>query len=519
MANQSLISMFSDYGKIVYGDRFVGRKKEIAQIEQRVLGKNYGNLAVMGMPRIGKSSLVWEAIMTKKEELLKDKTVAIYFSAGVFQSSNDFFKSLVRLCDDDLSIYCDDKRYSKIIELCVSPLKEENDSVEVVHLVTRYFKFVKRILEYKVIFVIDEFDGVQKYFALSDFQLLRELSYNPETKICVVTCSRKTIQDIESINGAISNFYGTFDEIRLAMYSSEDLDAYWERLDGAKFDQEYKEQAKYYVGGHPYLLDFYNYTTILSSDNETITDRQLQLLEHFKTIQKTMKDEKLLDKSIQLILGPVYDVTTIDEEKLLKYGFIRKMRVEEKKETLGRMIGWSANGWTYACFSDFLTLYFMEEHLTSVEYWPLWTRTEKEIREVIKIVVKNKYGDDWETSIQAENGKSQNWQTKFDALKRTRQTTRDKFENSSNDLVDYTLTRDMYDVFMAPLWIQGFSEIFKDGQKKDWANVFNFLSDVRNPVAHNNLDFIGENDITKAKEYCEKILKTIKEWKSSLSEG
>jgi len=513
MANQSLISMFSDYGKIVWGDRFVGRKKEIAQIEQRVLGKNYGNLAVMGLPRIGKSSLVWEAIMTKKDKLLKEKTIAIYFSAGVFQNSNDFFKSLVRLCDDDLSISCTDEKYSKIVEQCVNPLKDENVSVEIVHLVTKYFKFVKRILEYKVIFVIDEFDGVQKYFALSDFQLLRELSYNPETKICVVTCSRKTIQDIESRNGAISNFYGTFDEIRLAMYSSEDLDEYWGRLDSANFDKQYRQQAQYYVGGHPFLLDFYNYITISLSDSETITDRQLPLLEHFKTIQKTMKDEKLLDKSIQLILGPVYDVTTIDEEKLLKYGFIRKMHVDEKVETLGRMIGWNSNGWTYACFSDFLTLYFMEEHLTSVEYWPLWTRTEKEIRDVIKTVVKNKYGNDWEIGLQAEYGESQNWQTKFDALRRTRQTTKDKFANASNDLVDYTLTRDMYDVFMAPLWSGDFTNVF-EGPKKEWGAIFNFLSDVRNPVAHNNLEFIGEGEVSKAKEYCKKILNAIERWKN-----
>jgi len=513
MANQSLISLFSDYGEIVHGDRFVGRKKEIAQIEQRVLGKNYGNLAVMGLPRIGKSSLVWEAIMTKKEELLKEKTIAIYFSAGVFHNSKDFFKSLVRFCDDELSICCDDERYSKILERCVNPLNEENDSIEIIHLVTKYFKFIRRILDYKVIFVIDEFDGVQKYFELPDFQLLRELSYNPDTKICVVTCSRKTIQDIESTNGAISNFYGTFDEIRLAMYSSEDLDAYWGRLDNTKFDKEYQQQAQYYVGGHPFLLDFYNYTTMSLDGSETIANRQLQLLEHFKTIQKTMKDEKLLDKSIQLILGPVYDVTTIDEEKLLKYGFIRKIFVEEKMETLGRMIGWNSKGQTYACFSDFLTLYFMEEHLTSVEYWPLWTKTEKEIRGLIKTVIKNKYGSDWETSMQAELGNSQNWQTKFDTLKHTRKTTRDKFKNSSNNLVDYTLTRDMYDIFMAPLWIQGFSDVF-NGQKREWATIFNFLSDVRNPVAHNNLEFIGEDEVTKAKNYCEMILRAINNWKS-----
>jgi hypothetical protein len=53
---------FSDYGQIVKGSRFAGRKEEVQKIHNRVLGEAYGNIAIMGMPRIGKSSLVWNAL-------------------------------------------------------------------------------------------------------------------------------------------------------------------------------------------------------------------------------------------------------------------------------------------------------------------------------------------------------------------------------------------------------------------------------------------------------------------------
>jgi hypothetical protein len=45
---------FSDYGGIVTESRFVGRKDEIQAIKNRLLGVSYGNLAIIGLPRIGK---------------------------------------------------------------------------------------------------------------------------------------------------------------------------------------------------------------------------------------------------------------------------------------------------------------------------------------------------------------------------------------------------------------------------------------------------------------------------------
>lgn len=70
MATQSLNNPFSDFGGIVHGERFIGRKNAIEKIAERVLGPTYGNLAIMGLPRVGKSSLAWHAIMDRKEELI-----------------------------------------------------------------------------------------------------------------------------------------------------------------------------------------------------------------------------------------------------------------------------------------------------------------------------------------------------------------------------------------------------------------------------------------------------------------
>ena len=49
---------FASAGTIVNGDLFVGRSVELTEVYNRVLGKNFGNLSIVGIPKIGKSSLM-----------------------------------------------------------------------------------------------------------------------------------------------------------------------------------------------------------------------------------------------------------------------------------------------------------------------------------------------------------------------------------------------------------------------------------------------------------------------------
>jgi len=518
MAIESL-NPFADYGGIVSGDRFVGRSKEIQIINQRVLGQTYGNLAIMGLPRIGKSSLAWQGIMERKDELIKEKTIPIFFQVGSCENAISFFQKMVFLLDEEMTFVCDDERYVKFGETILNSIKCNENIIDFTLSLQKYFKLIKR-LGYKIIYILDEFDSVQSFFSVANFQLLRELSYNPETKLCLVTCSRKTIQEIEAKNGAISNFYGTFSEIRLGMYDVDSINRYWERVSSSFVpSDEYKKMVDFYVGRHPFLLDYLNdycYQHGLFSDvknNLFLNEIRLNLLNHFKTIQDTLNHENLLNKAIQLVLGPVYDVKKVEEEKLIKYNFIRIVDNEEKLNVLGHLIGATYQGKSYTCFSDFFTNVFEQDHIVDIDYWPLWTSTEKLVRNIIKIYVEETFGQDWENEIEAKFGGSENWVKQFNSLKVTREKDKKLFAGASDHLVDYTMTRDMYNVFMSMAWKDWFSNIFGP-DKKQWANIFNYLSDIRNPIAHNNKDFICQDQITIAQEYCNKVKNAIIEWGS-----
>jgi len=113
----------ADCGNIVIGHRFVGREHAIETIQNRILVKNGGNIAIMGLPRVGKSSLVWKALVEKREEALKNKIFIIRINVGNISKSENFYKMLVSQLFDDLEdegILTDKKfdlliKYKKII--------------------------------------------------------------------------------------------------------------------------------------------------------------------------------------------------------------------------------------------------------------------------------------------------------------------------------------------------------------------------------------------------------------------
>jgi hypothetical protein len=513
---------FADYGNIVEGTRFIGRKAAITTIHNRVLGKNYGNIAIMGLPRIGKSSLAWNALMIKRKDFAKRNIIIERINVGSIKLASDFY---LRLMDKTINqLQSVNHEISKQL-LDVRNLYVNNNTENEIEF---FFCLVKQF-GYRLIFILDQFDNVANFFSLEDFQLLRELSISPETKICLVTISRRTIQELEPANGAISNFYGVFSDLRLGVFNNEDLIEYWGRLEKYQIEisEAYKSSVYYLVGGHPYFIDLYNYEVFKSLNNsdskilnvsnlEIEREIRLTLFNNFENILNLLKDEGLYTKAIQLILGPVYDVTSIDEQKLLKYEFIKLVESKEKFNILKQDIGVKIrnNNYSYVCFSDYFTE-LMNLKLSDIEYWPLWNQTEKSVRELIKdyLEVEMK-GENWEDFYVNKHKNSEGKMKGIQKLVNVRNDTINKFGGlASTHLVDYTFPRDMYDLFISSDW-NWFSRILDESQKV-WSKRFISLAEIRNPIAHNNSEFISLEELNNAKAYCNLILDRINEWKEN----
>jgi hypothetical protein len=513
---------FADYGNIIEGNRFVGRQYAIKSIHNRVLGSSYGNLAVIGLPKIGKSCLVWNALMVKKSELVKRNILIERISVSTIDSSYKFFNNL--LCKALSSIRIQDKSlYKQLNTIHADYLVSHSDSE-----IELFFALIKSN-NYRLIYILDEFDTIIRFFGASEFQFLRELSINPDTKVCLVTISRHTIEELEVRSYGSSTFHQVLTPLHLGMFSEEDMSFYWSYFTslGIEFHDEYKNKIRNYVGNHPFLLDLLNYHIFntLCEDRSLLYDKilesteselRLNLYQAYNSAMNLLKEENLDSKVIQVILGPIFDVKLYELEKLLKFQFIKSCSIKEKIDIIGNRIGLenSDRKTSYVCFSNYFTEY-LKLTISETNFWPLWSDTERNVRSLLKQYIEQKFGEDWETQYiivhRASEGKIKEFQKLIDERARALK----KFGSlASNHLIDYTYPGDMYNLFISADWIW-FKNVFGDPQK-DWGARFNLLAEIRNPFAHNNHEFVNEKKLTDGKFFCNAINERISIWKEGV---
>ena len=75
---------FSNYGSIVSGRDFVGRAYEIQAVNRRLVNPvDPGNLAIIGDPRVGKSSLAYQALKANEAAAMKAKKCVCWLDLGL----------------------------------------------------------------------------------------------------------------------------------------------------------------------------------------------------------------------------------------------------------------------------------------------------------------------------------------------------------------------------------------------------------------------------------------------------
>jgi hypothetical protein len=94
---------FSDYGLTIHGSRFIGRKTEIQAIRNRIFGKRYGNLAIIGLPRIGKSSLAQQAIIEYQKDHPQENIIPVWINRGDYMDAAAFFERMLDLVHDTVA--------------------------------------------------------------------------------------------------------------------------------------------------------------------------------------------------------------------------------------------------------------------------------------------------------------------------------------------------------------------------------------------------------------------------------
>ena len=488
---------FSDYGKIVRGERFIGRKQIISVIESRIIQPtNPGNLVIIGVHRIGKSSLAYKIIVEQRDKLISKGILPIWKGLSSYDDSLDFFYSLIdELIDEMEELGWVTKRIQRSADRAL----ETNVTWD---RIKRFFREVQSA-GYGVLFILDEFDHARTLFrGETTFQRLRELADYPDYRLSLVLTSRRNIRDIELSAGSSSPFHNIFQVQRLAMFNDEDLDIYFSRFSdiGIPITSEDRKRILFYCGAHPYLLEMLGWEIVerfrqnheQGIDVDKSANAILQaIFEHYDDMIRLLREDTMLNKLLQILFGPVIDVKQADVTELQNYGLIKPSENE-----------------TYSAYSEHFHDY-LKLHERSTEFisdlHAIWSRTENALREIITTTMSNLYGDNWIEEL--EKTRPNLKKAIFDPC-RGRQQQEEKIfrERASQNLIDFTYPAHLFLIICAKgLWDQNFQPIFGENTNY-WEERGKFLTKCRTPLGHNRDNILRPDQRKTFEAYCDEIL-------------
>lgn len=493
---------FASAGTAVQGDAFVGRSSEIRDLSERLLGKEFGNVAIVGIPKVGKSSLMQEALFSRANELWETNRFIVTWYTLKRPSENDskaekraIFLRLVSEVYRFLKVHKQQELLESLEEYyCV--IKEPNVIWSEFEQNILYFFEEIVYANIRVIFCIDEFDYSKDLLGESEYELLREISYRNSNKIAIVTTSRRSIYDIEHYSGGGSNFYGTFENIYLKPFTEEEHYLQCNLISDISDDDILNLYDCH--GGHPYInaLVLKNYTSIKDLQASFYKTNQ-DILMYYNDLFYVLDKDDLADKVDKLYCGFTDGVTETQESYIYNcYGIF-------KQDSEGNTIPFCAT------FDNVLRQRYRENPFSLT-----WPEAERAIRKSISYAMTEEYGDEdlslWVDEIEDFPGLNRN---QFNKWKKQMADEKSQYRaRASRNIIDQLYPID-YPFFFKIFWTEYLKPIF--GQDLPyWEENLKFIAfKIRNPEMHSRKNLINPEEQQKATLICQKIIECVRKYK------
>ncbi|WP_406859543.1 ATP-binding protein [Streptomyces sp. HUAS MG47] len=489
---------FATVGHPVHGAAHAGRAHQIRVLRQRVLEQpTAGATAVIGPPRIGKSSLAYHLFMRPEALAEYPRLIPVWMNV---RTGGGIAQVVLRLVEDVWEALEErapeqDRRITAAYERAVAPGMEW---VEAQTETQEFLRLVRR-RGWRVVLILDEFDAAREVFRSQPgtFQALREFAYNLDWNIGLVTTSRRELREIvDMADPDESTFAGIFRSVFLTCFDEPDLTELAGRVDGVEPEDLARTTRRLaeLTGGHPYLASVL-LDRVCSAEADhlplaTALERHVDPLPaefsyYYRDLAGLLDADGRLRALLEVVLGPQLVVTPDDAQVLLQQGLI-VVRDD-----------------TYRAFSqDF------QEYLTLIGrqlgHWDQWMAVEGRVRDLVDDGFTGRYGEEWPDELRAKRPKLTAVLDKCEEL-RAREA-RAYGARASARLLDFTYPRDLYDL-MASHWDVFGKLLGKD--KAYWSERFSLLAKVRNPMVHNRMSVVTPVEQRMFGVYCEELMELL----------
>lgn len=514
------------------GDDFVGRKSVLNKMHRFVVSANkINNYHVVGLPRIGKSSL----LKAFKEMVLNNHynldLIVIYISLNECDNAGSMWEMIGTGLRKELKnkLGSSNKYGTFEEELEYEDVDDDNVDYEYVCSVAKSMK----IAGFFGLVLIDEFDNFSTIASKGTVGRFRTLFSSSDYGVRAVIASRRMVERIErEVEGAVNSNVSTLAPVfingcKLKVFDEEDMKTYWAIISnriGCNVSEKYKEEVKFYVGNHPCLLNLLNgsYWTeqesidyICNETKELIISEDLvnKLHDAFSwSVWRNMEKWHLLRSLILSTWGPDEEIPNSELSELERYGIINYDQILTEP-----------GGPIRIAISRYFTEW-MNLKRYILPFGDEWSKAEGNMREIVKRYCFEMYNGNEDqmihiletkyiNSIERSADPKYTAKGRFDAMKNKMKKNINKYPDMSSSPIDYSDPSDLPEIFFKREW-QWFEQVFGNTWD-DWREKFYTINEIRNIKAHNNLG-VPQARIELAKKYCHEVNEKIELYLNNL---
>ncbi len=531
--NQTFIgNPFASPTEEAIGEYFVGRKSVLAEMHRDVVYPNkICNYHVVGLPRIGKSSLLKAFRGMVHENHYNLDLIVINISLDKCDDSKSMWRMIGKELRKELKkkFGSNQKYISFEEELEFEGIDDNIIDYEYVCSVAKCMK----VAGFLGLVLIDEFDNFSTIATKATVGNFRTLFSSSDYGIRAVIASRRMVERIErEVEGAVNANVSTLAPIfvngcKLKMFNEEDMNDYWASISkriGVTISGSYIQNVQYYVGNHPCLLNLLNgcywseqesfeYICNNTSDFNLSEILVNKLHDAFNwAVWRDMEKWQLLRSLILSTWGPDEEISNEDMSELERYGVINKNQILTEP-----------NGPIRIVISRYFTEW-MNLKRYILPFGDEWSKAEGNMRKIVKCFCDDVYQGDEAKMIKDLETKNINSFDKdeetrytakgrFDAMRRKMTKNLKKYPDMSSSLTDYSEPSDLPEIFIKREW-HWFGKIFGNTWDYYWCKKFYTINEVRNIKAHNNPG-IPQVRIELAKKYCHEVNERIEQYLSN----